>query len=131
MRKAVKEIGIDVYLRWEEQTKEERAAQITGFSPAHGHVGYLREAYHGGPYATKVLVPETWESDDGTAYIPSQLLKQRLSHAIKTAIERERVVYGDEDADETLPMVQSLKDFVALYEMLELAGKHPHVLNSY
>ena len=61
-------------------------AKITGFSTGHGHVGYLREAYHGGPYATKVMFPESWESDDGTARLPAQLLKERLPHAIEAAV---------------------------------------------
>lgn len=54
-------MGIDVYAKWDGQTDAERDAQITGFSIAHGHVGYLREAYHGEPYATKVLFPECWD----------------------------------------------------------------------
>lgn len=41
-------------------TEHERRAQQTGFSVVHGHVGYLREAYHGEPYATRVLVPEAF-----------------------------------------------------------------------
>jgi len=35
-------MGVDVYLTWDGQTEEEREAQFTGFSIAHGHVGYLR-----------------------------------------------------------------------------------------
>jgi len=42
--------------RWNGQTKAEIEAQYTGFSVVHGHVGYLREAYHGAPYATEYLV---------------------------------------------------------------------------
>lgn len=56
-------MGIDVYAKWDGQTDAERDAQITGFSIVSGHVGYLREAYHGPPYATKVLFPECF--DDG------------------------------------------------------------------
>jgi hypothetical protein len=51
-------MGIDVYAKWDGQTEDEKKAQITGFSIVAGEVGYLREAYHGGPYATKVLFPE-------------------------------------------------------------------------
>jgi hypothetical protein len=46
-------MGIDIYMRWKGQTDEETQAQFVGFSVVHGHVGYLREAYHGAPYATK------------------------------------------------------------------------------
>ena len=49
-------VGIDIYLRWERMTEAEREAQQFGFSVIHGHVGYLREAYHGAPYATHVLI---------------------------------------------------------------------------
>lgn len=36
-------MGIDVYIKWDHQSEEEREAQYTGFSNVHGHVGYLRE----------------------------------------------------------------------------------------
>jgi hypothetical protein len=35
-------MGIDVYARWDGQTKYEEEKQYTGFSTVHGHVGYLR-----------------------------------------------------------------------------------------
>src|SRR6516225_8391052 len=47
--------GIDVYAHWKGKTLAEERAQITGHSVAHGHVGYLREAYDGEPYAIQVL----------------------------------------------------------------------------
>ena len=30
-------MGIDIYLRWQGMTEEERAAQQTGYSVVHGH----------------------------------------------------------------------------------------------
>ena len=48
-------MGIDVYMRWEGITPAQQEAQITGFCATAGGVGYLREAYHGGPYVTKFL----------------------------------------------------------------------------
>jgi hypothetical protein len=42
-------MGIDIYAEWRGQTDAESDAQVAGFSGVHGHVGYLREAYHGGP----------------------------------------------------------------------------------
>jgi hypothetical protein len=48
-------MGIDIYARWKGQTAEEKKAQLAGFSLEHGHVGYLREAYHGNPCATMYL----------------------------------------------------------------------------
>ncbi len=51
-------MGIDIYARWRGMTSAQADAQITCFSVKAGQVGYLREAYHGEPYATRVLVPE-------------------------------------------------------------------------
>lgn len=56
-------MGIDVYLEWDGMSKAENEAQCTGFATA-GAVGYLREAYHGGPYATRFLFREHWGSKD-------------------------------------------------------------------
>ena len=99
---------------------EEEAAQITGFSAVSGHVGYLREAYHGEPYATRVLVPEAFEESaaDGVP-IPAARLRERLPQALQTAIERERQLYGDASASESSPPVKSFADFVALCERME------------
>lgn len=38
-------MGLDIYLKWEGQTEEERQAQFTGFDITKGHVGYLRSSY--------------------------------------------------------------------------------------
>ena len=120
-------MGIDVYMRWDDQTKAEENAQYTGFSAVHGYVGYLREAYHGGPYATKVLVPEDWKSEDeGGVIISSEALRQRLPSVLNVAKERSRLVYNKLMADDD-PVLQSFRDFVALHERLETEGKHPRI----
>lgn len=126
-------MGIDIYLRWEGQTTEEEEAQYTGFSTGHGFVGYLREAYHGGPYATEVLFPETWdEENEGVASITNETLRERLPKAIEAALIRERTVYHDMEAtEENCAMVKSLKDFVELHGKLEAEGRKPWILNSY
>ena len=74
-------MGIDIYTRWKGQTDEETQAQMTGFSIVHGHVGYLREAYHGEPYATKYLLREAFEHPD-RCRIPASVLRQRLPHTL-------------------------------------------------
>jgi hypothetical protein len=83
-------MGIDVYLEWEGQ-KEERekaAAEDTPhlFSTTDGHVGYLREAYHGGPYATKILAREAFDADNCRAEIPAAVLRERLTHVTEPAM---------------------------------------------
>lgn len=71
-------MGIDIYLRWPDMTEEDKEKQYTGMSTVSGNVGYLREAYHGGPYATKILVREAFEADKGEAEIPAAVMRERL-----------------------------------------------------
>jgi hypothetical protein len=139
-------VGIDIYLRWEGMTEAERRAQMTGFSVVHGHVGYLREAYHGAPYATRVLVPEAfavhelglqaarrrgWDvDDDGAVCISAATLRGRLEATCGGAIERGRAVY-DETFTRDSPEVRAFVDFVALAERLEREGRRPRVVASY
>jgi len=81
-------MGIDVYAKWDEQTEAERQAQFTGFSIVSGDVGYLREAYHGEPYATRVLFPECFSDDVGEVAIPAITLRERLPEAINATTQR-------------------------------------------
>ncbi len=78
-------MGIDVYLQWKGQTEEETQAQYTGFSIDAGHTGYLREAYHGGPYATHILVREAFESENQKAQIPAAVMRERLTSVTEPA----------------------------------------------
>ena len=125
-------MGIDIYARWKGQTQEEEAAQVTGFSVVHGHVGYLREAYHGEPYATRYLVREAFESEDAAAQIPAQTLKEQLPETIRLAKEREEKIYGVAHHAEIQPMVESFVEFVALCERKEQeTGEPVTILASY
>lgn len=116
-------MGIDVYLKWKGQTTAEEEAQYTGFSVQHGHVGYLREAYHGEPYATKVLVPEGWgpDSDENGVPIAAATLRKRLPATLKAAEERERKVYKSSNRE----VLKSYEDFVALAERKEAETGEP------
>jgi len=107
-------MGIDIYARWQGQTKEEIEGQNTGFSTVHGHVGYLREAYHGEPYATRYLVAEAFVPPDCKAQIPAAVLKERLPETIKLVTERERQLYGETDRSEVQRVIASFIDFVEL-----------------
>jgi len=105
-------MGIDVYLRWEGQTKAEKDAQYTGYSVVHGHIGYLREAYHGEPYATSILIPEG--DQGGEITIPAATLRDRLPAALRACEER----YRDEPT--LIPQVkESFTQFVELAERKE------------
>ncbi len=90
----------------------EKKAQVTGFSVEHSHVSYLREAYHGEPYATRVLVPESFET--GRAEIPAATLWERLPETLKTAERRERELYGETAINEIGHVLKSYVDFVEL-----------------
>ena len=105
-------MGIDIYAKWDRMSMAEEAAQITGFSVEHGHVGYLREAYHGEPYATKVLVPEAFTY--GRTRIAAATLQKRLPDVLHVAETREREVYGVTDAEDIDRVLESYRDFVAL-----------------
>ena len=88
-------MGIDIYATWRGQTSAESDAQATGFSVVHGHVGYLREAYHGGPYVTKYFVAEAFDAADGEAPIPASVLRERLPAAVLMHMYREQKLYGN------------------------------------
>ena len=114
-------MGIDVYMEWTGMSKEDEEKQ--GFEVSDG---YLREAYHGGPYATKVLVPESFDTDcdTGVEYKVSTL-RERLPEAIKTTHIREKLLYNNyyEEHKDDLPMEKALIAFVELAERLENEGK--------
>ncbi len=82
-------MGIDIYLEWDGMEEEEKNAQATGFSTTSGDVGYLREAYHGGPYATRILVREAFEAEDCRAQIPAEIMRERLTRVTEPAMAGE------------------------------------------
>jgi hypothetical protein len=126
-------MGIDIYVEWRGQTEEEAQAQMTGFSIGHGHVGYLREAYHGEPYATHVLVPEAFESKDGTALIPAATLRKRLPATLEAARRRQQEVYEEPaGSEDTIAALKSFTDFVELCERKEReTGEPVRIIASY
>lgn len=83
-------MGIDVFLEWEGQEEERANASAEDkpawFSATDGHVGYLREAYHGGPYATKILVREAFDSETCRAEIPAAVMRERLTAITEPAL---------------------------------------------
>ena len=120
-------MGIDIYARWPAQTEAEKEAQCTGFSIEHGHVGYLGEAYHGEPYATRVLVPEAFDHETHSegAPIPAKTLRERLPETLAAAT-RQQVVYKEgPDNDTTHIVLKSFSDFVELCERKERETGQP------
>jgi hypothetical protein len=86
-------MGIDVYLKWPGQTPEEQLAQEDAYlSLDGGSVGYMRESYTGGPYVTKLLARDAFESPTRQAEIPAAVLRERLTSVTEP-------VYGLNAAD--------------------------------
>jgi hypothetical protein len=113
-------MGIDIYAVWRGQTEAEETAQYKcAFTATGGHTGYLREAYHGAPYATKFLCREAFESAACRAPISAEVLRRRLPEALRLVEERERQVYEETDEHEIELIRQSFRDFVALCEAKE------------
>jgi hypothetical protein len=104
-------MGIDIYAEWNGMTQAEREAQAD-FSVVDGHVGYLREAYHGEPYATHALVPEAFET--GQAEISAETLRDRLPEVLELAERREREVYNETEPAAIERTLKSFRDFVEL-----------------
>lgn len=112
-------MGIDITTRWRGQTQEEVEAQITGFDATAGKVGYLREAYHGGPYVTRYLLAEAFESQNHEAQIPSAVLRDRLPTAIVMALFRHYKVYKDKPDPANIDAEQLEKDGISIEEFIK------------
>ena len=99
-------MGIDIYLEWDGMTEADKNAQIEcGFSITSGNVGYLREAYHGGPYATKLLCREAFESDTSAAEIPADILRERLTHVTEPVFELHNANSGHKMAEQVAQLL--------------------------
>jgi hypothetical protein len=111
-------MGIDIYAHWKGQSADETEVQTRQWlSIASGSMGYLREAYHGEPYATQYLCAEAFETDDGAQ--------------IGATVLRERAIYQSE-AKEIEAVKQSFRDFVALCERKEKeTGEPVRIIASY
>jgi len=77
---------------------------------------YLREPYHGEPYATRYLCAEAFHT--GEAHIPAEILRERLPETLRLAEFRERTLYHSTDAD-IEAVKESYRKFVALCEAKE------------
>lgn len=93
-------MGIDIYILDNENDKDNWRV--------HDCRAYLRESYHGGPYATRILCREAFDADNQTAEIPAEILRERLTHV-------------------TEPSNQSFDHMGALVSMIEkmMTGPNP------
>lgn len=134
-------MGIDVYMNWGDGPSFDGEYK-TAFRGANG---YLREAYHGGPYATVVLVPEAFGDSrrvaevlgtpvvesaavgtnaEGNSLIPAGVLRSRLAATLLTVAKRYHAIYGEE-CDEGHPELREFVEFVELAERMEAALGRP------
>lgn len=123
-------MGIDIYMRWDGMTEEDRDKQITGFDATKGDVGYLREANHGQVFATEYLVKEAFAKDAGEVHIPAKELRKRLPLTKEIVIQRAKQVYKEELTEDDA-VVKAFEDFVKLSEALEEDGRKPTIYASY
>lgn len=126
-------MGIDIYARWGGMTAADETAQLKNWLTANsGDVGYLREAYHGEPYATRVLVAEAFASEDENgAPIPAAVLKSRLPYVLELVELREKSLYQS-SPEEIEKIRKSYCDFVALCEKHEAeTGEACRIIASY
>jgi len=124
-------MGIDIYAVWKGQTEEERKRQFeVWLTSASGHIGYLREAYHGEPYATRFLFSEAFASEDHEAGIPAKTLRERLPEALQLVERREREVYEVTNERQIEWVRESFRSFVALCERKEKETGAPVVIRA-
>lgn len=123
-------MGIDVYLKWDGMTEEDEENRITGFevSKRAGASGYLREAYHGEPYATFILFPECFEGNREHKYNTNTLI-HRSAQAIIAANKRGETIYKRKEGDPE--MEDAIKEFIKLHGKKEREGLNPKVYVSY
>jgi hypothetical protein len=107
-------MGIDIYLKWKNMDQDAEKQQITGFSITAGGQGYLREAYHGGPYATRILCREAFESETCEAQIPAAILRERLTSVTEPA-------RGVEDGDMAAMLITAI-----FAQMIDANGNLPN-----
>jgi len=149
-------MGIDIYMEWDGMTDDEMKARYNGFDTTAGSVGYLREAYHGAPYATETLVPDAFEwtenignlmanaeangsrLDDALVNLLSrgvpmqaETLRERLPETLLKARERIDTLYPDTPPELADRQVAAFIDFVELAEAKQAEGKNIYVYASY
>jgi len=149
-------MGIDIYMEWDGMTDDEMKARYNGFDTTAGSVGYLREAYHGAPYATETLVPDAFEwtenignlmanaeangseLDDALMNLLSrgvpmraETLRERLPATLLKARERIDTVYADTPSELADLQVAAFIDFVELAEAKQAEGKNIYIYASF
>jgi hypothetical protein len=115
-------MGIDAYLLWSQEDAADPDAWIDKYCGYTGADGYLREAYRGGPYATKVLLAEAFDPEnDGSVSIPAEVLRARLPRVLAMVREK-NAAHGSSAVDAA---IQEYIDFVELAERVQAETNEP------
>ena len=98
-------MGIDVYREWPgpEEERKIKDNQPDWCTTTQGYLGYLRESYHGGPYATKLLVREAFDAEKCRADIPAAVMRERLTTVTTPAMNADG---GHKAAEAMVAMMQ-------------------------
>jgi|SRR3989344_881554 len=133
--------GINVYLTWKGFTKADFLQQLTGFSPIHGHIGYLRETYGKKPYAIEEFIKERWEDqpvdlnplyedweyNPNTGFdIPNSVLQERLPKVLEVARKHYQNNYGLVLGIKHI-FLDSYINFVSLHKKMEFLNCSPRI----
>ena len=117
-------MGVDIYLKWNGQTEEEHGQQITGFSIASGHTGYLRTAY-GGEFCDwfHSIFKGNWDKEKYTLNF-----EKEWENTVKPFLAEKL-----EESDDITKMWQiaSIINFFALGVNKQKEGKKPWLYISY
>ena len=118
-------MGIDCYLEWKDKQGYHFEAPY-----------YLRESYHGEPYATPVLFKEAFAVNDGNeesyrCRVDSEELETRLPEALNLTAERHFKIYSHEGLESLKQSLQDIVDFVQEFKELEEIGEEPFIQVSY
>ena len=118
-------MGIDVYLKWENQTEEEERKQYTGFSLEHGHVGYLRASYNPSMRMEYDFLHDLWDTN----------WDEDLEYDFTDPENVEKMIgllQAYESVEDHYPAwAKSIRDFFKLGNMKNIEGKKTWIHFSY
>lgn len=119
-------MGLDVYLRWDGITEEEKQKQYTGFSVDAGNVGYLRASYNSSMTQELTILNELFSEMDDVCVCKYDFVKNRakLNEVIKDYLSKN---IDSEGLEWFVIWAKSLIDFFSLGHEKQKAELNPEV----
>lgn len=117
-------MGLDVYLRWDNISDDEKNKQYTGFSIEHGHVGYLRCCYGDNEIILLEIIFPDWK------HLPQEISFDFVKniHKKNYAIRQFRKKFFDEITEVTKVWMTSFEQFYILGLEKQRNGLKPIIL---